>query len=107
MALKEGDLKHTMLKKVSIDEFEPKTGETQDVMVVGLYLNETAPAKDLYHFINNSVIDIRDVEVSPNPNPDNFYMVFMELDRNENAFGVVKDIIKEVERLSGLSLIHI
>ena len=90
-----------MLKKVSIDEFEPKTGETPDVMVVGLYLNETAPAKDLYHFINNSVIDIRDVEVSPNPNPDNYYMVFMELDRNENTFGVVKDIIKEVERLSG------
>lgn len=101
MALQEGDLKHTMLKKVSIDEFEPKTGETPDVMVVGLYLNETAPAKDLYHFINNSVIDIRDVEVSPNPNPDNYYMVFMELDRNENTFGVVKDIIKEVERLSG------
>tara|TARA_Y100000389_G_C17466464_1_gene526121 strand:- start:2880 stop:3671 length:792 start_codon:yes stop_codon:yes gene_type:complete len=101
VALKEGDLKHTMLKNVSIDEFEPKTGETQDVMVVGLYLNETAPAKDLYHFINNSVIDIRDVEVSPNPNPDNYYMVFMELDRNEKSLDIIKEIIKEVERLSG------
>ena len=46
MALKEGDLKNTMLKNISIDEFEPKTGEAADVMVIGLYLNETAPAKD-------------------------------------------------------------
>ena len=70
MALKEGDLKSTILKKVSIDEFEPKTGSAQDVMVIGMYLNEIAPAKDLYHFINNSIIEIRDVEVSPNPNSD-------------------------------------
>ena len=40
MALKEGDLKNTILKNISIDEFEPKTGEAKDVMVVGLYLND-------------------------------------------------------------------
>jgi len=101
MALKEGDLKNTMLKKISIDEFEPKTGENQDVMVLGFYLNETNPAKDLYHFINNSIIEIRDVEVSPNPNPENYYMVFLEIDRNENSLESIKSIIKEVERLSG------
>lgn len=101
MALKEGDLKNTILKDISIDEFEPKTGEAADVMVVGLYLNETAPAKDLYHFINNSIVEIRDVEVSPNPNPDNFYMVFMEIDRNETCMESVKALIEEVERLSG------
>ena len=57
MALKEGDLQNTILKNISIDEFEPKTGEAADVMVVGFYLNETAPAKDLYHFINNSILE--------------------------------------------------
>ena len=101
MALKEGDLKNTILKNISIDEFEPKTGEAQDVMVVGLYLNETAPAKDLYHFINNSVVEIRDVEVSPNPNPDNYYMVFMEIDRKEDCIESVRALIEEVERLTG------
>ena len=64
MALKEGDLKNTMLKKISIDEFEPKTGESADVMVIGMYLNETNPAKDLYHFINNSIIEI--IKISEN-----------------------------------------
>lgn len=101
MALKEGDLKNTILKKISVDEFEPKTGEAQDVMVLGMYLNEMAPAKDLYHFINNSIIEIRDVEVSPNPNPDNYFMLFLEIDRKEDSLSTLKDIIKEVERLSG------
>ena len=101
MALKEGDLKSTILKKISIDEFEPKTGEAQDVMVLGMYLNEMAPAKDLYHFINNSIIEIRDVEVSPNPNTDNYFMLFLEIDREEGALSKIKDIMSEVERLSG------
>ena len=101
MALKEGDLKSTILKKVSIDEFEPKTGSAQDVMVIGMYLNEIAPAKDLYHFINNSIIEIRDVEVSPNPNSDNFFMLFFEIDRKEDSISKIKDVISEVERLTG------
>ena len=101
MALKEGDLKSTVLKKISIDEFEPKTGDAADVMVLGMYLNEMAPAKDLYHFINNSIIEIRDVEVSPNPNTDNYFMLFLEIDRTEDSISKVKDIVKEVERLSG------
>ncbi len=29
MALKEGDLKDVVLKKISIDEFEPKTGDAK------------------------------------------------------------------------------
>ena len=101
MALKEGDLQNTILKNISIDEFEPKTGEAADVMVVGFYLNETAPAKDLYHFINNSILEIRDVEVSPNPNTDNYYMVFIEIDRNKDSLSNIKELVKEVERLSG------
>ena len=101
MALRENDLVNTVLKNISIDEFEPKTGESKDIMVVGLYLNETEPAKDLYHFINNSIIEIRDVEVSPNPNPEGYYMVFFEIDRNEETLTSLKGIIKEVERLSG------
>ena len=99
--LREGDLKNTMLKRISLDEYEPKTGEDKDVMVLGFLLNDKKPGKDLYHFLNNSVVEIRDVEVSPNPNPDNFYMVFCEIDRNENALENVKAIVKEVERLSG------
>jgi hypothetical protein len=37
MALREEDLKDTVLKKISLDEFEPKTGKEEDVAVIGFY----------------------------------------------------------------------
>ena len=101
MPLSEMDLRNTVLKKISIDEYEPKTGDSQDVMVLGFHINDSKPGKDLYKFLNTSVVEVRDVEVSPNPNTDNFYMVFVELDRNENSLSNIKELVEEVERLTG------
>tara|TARA_Y100000768_G_scaffold94197_1_gene68242 strand:+ start:20482 stop:21264 length:783 start_codon:yes stop_codon:yes gene_type:complete len=101
MALRQQDLKNTMLKKISVDEFEPKTGETKDVMVVGFHIHEQQAGKDLYRFLNHSIHEIRDVEVSPNPNPENYFMVFVEMDRNENSLDNIKSLVKEIENISG------
>ena len=51
MPLAEGDLKNTVLKRLSIDEYEPKTGDSQDVMVLGFHINDSKPGKDLYKFL--------------------------------------------------------
>lgn len=101
MGLKAGDLKDTVLKKISIDEYEPKTGEAKDVMVLGFHVKESAVGDDLYHFISNSIADVRDVEVSPNPNTDGYYMVFCELDRNDNCLENARSIVRDVENVSG------
>ena len=101
MALQENDLKDTILKKVSLDEFTPKTGEEKDVAVLGFYVTQSYPGQDLYNFIGGSIIENRDVELSPNPNEDGYYMVFVEMDRDENLLDNVKNMIKEVSRVSG------
>ena len=101
MALRQQDLKNTMLKKISLDEFEPKTGDTKDVMVVGFHIHEQQAGKDLYRFLNHSIHEIRDVEVSPNPNPENYFMVFVEMDRNENSLDNIKSLVNEIENISG------
>jgi len=101
MPLRENDLIDTMFKEISIDEFQPKTGDTKDVLVLGFYLNENLSGKDLYSFLNNSIVEIRDVEVSPNPNPEGRFMVFLEMDRKLDIFNDISIIVKEVERLSG------
>jgi len=101
MALRENDLQNMMLKKISIDEFEPKTGNAKDVMVLGFSIRENEAGKDLYSFLNNSVNKIRDVEVSPNPNPDNYYMVFVEIDRNQESLNRITEIVADVERWIG------
>lgn len=101
MTLKEGDLKNTLLKKFGVDEFEPKTGDIENVMVVSFFVIQNTPGQDLYHYLNDSVIDIRDIEVSPNPNEDNYYLVFVEIDRTENSINDIKELLREVERLAG------
>jgi len=101
MGLYEGDLKDTVLKKVSVDEFEPKTGESKDVVVVGYYVSEELVGKDLYSFINNGIVEFRDVEVTPNPNEDGYFMVFVELDRNENTYNNIKQLTNDISNVAG------
>lgn len=101
MGLQVEDLKDTILKKVSIDEYEPKTGDSSDVLVLGFSLKESSQGQDLYNFLNSSIFEIRDVEVSPNPNPDNYYMVFVEMDRNEDVLNNIRKIVTDVENVSG------
>ena len=101
MGLKVEDLKDTILKKVSIDEYEPKTGDSKDVMVLAYSCREQSQGQDLYNFLSNSIFEIRDVEVSPNPNPDNYFMVFLELERNEDSLKTIREITTDVENVSG------
>lgn len=101
MGLREGDLKDTVIKKISVDEFEPKTGESKDVVVVGYNVIDEGAGKDLYTFINNSIVEYRDVEVSPNPNPDGYYMVFVELDRNQDVYETILSLTDDVVNITG------
>ena len=101
MPLREGDLIDTVLKKISVDEFEPKTGKEKDVAVIGFYLNSESAGQDLYNFISSSVIENRDIELSPNANEDGYYMVFVEIDRKDGLMDSVIQLASEVERVSG------
>jgi hypothetical protein len=100
MGLKQNDLKDTILKKISLDEFHPKTGDEKDVAVVGFRVSQSSPGKDLYNFLNRSVIETRDIEVSPNANEDGHYMVFIEMDRNEKLLDNIKKLVADVEHVS-------
>jgi len=101
MGIKHGDLADTILKKISIDEFEPKTGDVKDVVVVGFNLVEQAAGKDLYTFLNNSTLNIRDVEVAPNTNQDGYFMVFLEFDRDDKLPGKLVELVNDVSNVAG------
>ena len=101
MGLREGDLKDTIIKKISIDEFEPKTGDINEVVVVGFQLNEQSAGRDLYTFLNNSTLNIRDVEMAPNTNEQGFFMVFLEFDRNDELQGKLVSLVDDVKNVAG------
>lgn len=102
MGLEHNDLQDTVLHQISIDEFEPKTGESADIVVVGMRLIDDLPARDLYRFLNSSKFNelIRDVDVSPNPDSSGHYYVFIEIARTEESLELIRGIIKDIENIS-------
>lgn len=101
MGLRHGDLKNTVLSKVSVDEFEPKTGNSPEVIVIAFSVLEKEVGEDLYSFINSGVRQVRDVEISPNPDLDGYYIVFVEIDRTEYALDDIRALIADIENLTG------
>lgn len=96
-----GDLRHNIFKQISVDQFEPKTGDIEDVIVVGFYAVDQRSARDLYSFLNSTYLPFRDIEVSQNPDSKNRFMVFIELNREPEATQQIETLVSEVERLAG------
>ena len=101
MSLNNEDLAGTILPLVSIDEFEPKAGDTKSVIVVAFYLLDQDPAEDLNTFIQRGYIDALDVEVSPNTDEDGRYLVFVEMERNDTFPNKFQALLKDVENVAG------
>lgn len=98
--LRPSDLEHLILDKVSIDEFESKSGESNEILVMGLYAKDEEPARDLSRFIERGYIDVVDTEVSPGPDEDGNYMVFVEIDKNKDTMKKVSEILHDIKSIT-------
>jgi hypothetical protein len=98
--LRPGDLEHLILSNVSVDEFEPKSGQPDNVVVVGFYAEDQEPANDLASFIERGSHDILDTEVSPAPDEEGRYLIFVEMNRDESMFDNTVKILKDIGKLT-------
>ncbi len=101
MGLRHLELNGMVIPLISIDEFEPKMGSTEEVIVVSFFCKDELPAFDLDEFIDKSVTEFLDSEVSPNPNEDGFYLVFVEFKRQPNFWLKFYDLVKDIENVAG------
>ena len=62
--LRENDLDDLVLSTITIDDFEPKSGSEDEVVVVTFRAKDDEPANDLASFIEKGSHDILDTEVS-------------------------------------------
>jgi len=101
--LRPNDLEHLILDKVSLDEFESKSGEDKEILVMGLYAVDEEPAKDLSRFIERGYIDVVDTEVSPGMDEDGNYMIFVEIKKDENTMKTVTEILHDVKSITAIN----
>lgn len=99
--LQRNDLDYLIMPMLDIDTYESKVDNAKAV-VVAFYVMEHDPAKDLERFIEKSNIEILDAETSPAPTEDGYYVVFVELDRDDELPEKIADIIEQVNNLTNV-----
>lgn len=99
--LRVNDLINLIRPVVSIDEYESKIDD--DAIVVGFYVESDMPAQDLANFIEKGANDILDTEVSPAPDDNGNYVVFVEFLRNDKFPQLLEDVLGSVESLTGIT----
>lgn len=101
-SLLENDLKWLVDDGVLIDMHKTKLGANKDYIVLAIIINDRTPAHDLASFIENSVYDFEDVEVSSATDTKGRYLIYVELNRDPGAFKSINGILTDTKRLTGI-----
>jgi len=98
--LEAGDLKRLVHPELHIDEFKSKLGDDCDVVVVSFKVDSKEPANDLTGFIEKGYDWVLDADVSSGEMDDGSYIVFLELERDEQT---AENIMKLMDDLMNLT----
>jgi len=101
-SLFENDLKWLVDDGVLIDMHKTKLGANKDYIVLAIIINDRTPAHDLASFIENSVYDFEDVEVSSATDTKGRYLIYVELNRDDGAFKTINGILNDTKKLTGI-----
>ena len=101
-SLFEDDLKWLVDDSVLIDMHKTKLGANKDYIVLAIIVNDRTPAHDLATFIENSVYDFEDVEVSSATDTKGRYLIYVELNRDPGAFKTINGILNDAKKLTGI-----
>jgi hypothetical protein len=104
MSLRPKDLEGLVQTQLSIDEYKSKLAEDRDVVVLGIAVKEESAAHDLGDFIERGPFDLWDVDISPAPNEEGFYYVFVEIERSHLMWNTIHSIIDHTDRITGLKI---
>lgn len=98
--LKEHDLDDLILPLISIDEFESKIDD--DALVIAFFLTDQDPANDLNHFIQKGSVEFLDSDVSPAPNEDGYFLVFVEFVRQPKTLKQIMELVDSFKNLTNV-----
>lgn len=101
MSLRPNDLEGLVMSQISIDEYKSKLGEDRSVVVVAIAVSEESAAHDLGDFIERGPFKLWDVDISPAPDKNGNYFVFIELERSHLMWNTIISIFEHAERLIG------
>jgi len=103
MGLNHGDLRMTLDEVVEIDRYKSKMGTDEDVCVVNFTAETKDAGSDLVDFLETGYDWILDSAVSPGTNKKGKYLVFVEIERNQDITDNLAYMLKEVGKVAEIN----
>lgn len=104
--LKEGldsqDLIDRVTPVVHFDEYVPKMGKSDNVIVTSFKVNGKLAAQDLENFIEKGYAWVLDAETSPGEISENNYVVFIEAERRSSFPAHFMGLIEDLTSLTAI-----
>jgi len=92
------DLRGLIAPLVSIDQYKSKLGKDENVAVVAFKIKDKDPAADLSQYLESGY-DLLDVDISPGPDSDGIYTVFVEVERNAKMFDTIDSMLNDIKQV--------
>lgn len=102
--LEAGDLNRLVHPELHVDEFRSKLGEDSDVIVLSFKVDDKEPANDLVSFVEKGYNWVLDADVSSGEMDDGSYIVFIELNRTEDAPEQINSLMNDLMNLTKQNL---
>ena len=96
-----GDLSDLVLPLISVDEYESKIDKDKAI-VIGFYVQDEEAAKDLNRFLQKCYVSLLDTDISPAPDQHGYYLVFVELMKNDVLGKNIQSILDDVSPLTNI-----
>lgn len=101
--LKQNDLEYMISPYASVDQYTAKLND--DNIVIAFFCNDRESVQDLYSFIEKTyVIEVKDIEISDSLTEDNKYILYVELERNQQFPELFVDMIDSINFLINKTL---
>ena len=97
--LRAGDLKDMISDVFTVDQFNSKMGNDEEIIVIAFTSEDKYPAIDLMEFIEKGYPFVLDADMSSGEEKDGDYRVFVEIERTEKASFDVEELLQGVGRL--------
>jgi len=104
MSLDYKDLKGMLDNTVSIDKYESKMGDDDDIVTLGFMVRDEQAADDLVNWFEKGYEFVMDADRSPGEIKPNRFLVFVELKRRTNVPEHVERLLNDLETLTDLDL---
>jgi len=98
------DFENQIIPTVSVDEYEAKSGENDEIITFSFIVKGKAIGEDLCDWIIKGYDYVNDCEVSEGELMANRFVVFVETNRRSKAPERLLEILEDLETLTGLSV---